>query len=90
MIVRMRSNYSGPRGQARSGKHINLPSAEAKELIDGGYAVRDSRPPVDVEVIQSGAPEPPRHTQAVDDEPETQEPEVPAAPRKRRATKPKE
>ena len=40
MIVKMRTNYAGPVGTVRAGREINLPLAQAKELIDGGYAVK--------------------------------------------------
>ncbi len=36
--VRMRSNYAGPAGSCSAGGEINLPDAEAKGLIEGGYA----------------------------------------------------
>ena len=39
MIITMRTGYASPRGTARAGKQIDLPAAEAKELIKGGYVV---------------------------------------------------
>ena len=38
MKVRMRTTSAGPTGTLRAGQIYNLPDAEAKELLAGGYA----------------------------------------------------
>ena len=39
MLVRMKTNYAGPRGTCSEGKIIKLPKREAEALIRGKYAV---------------------------------------------------
>ena len=48
MVVRMRTRYAGPRGNAGPGETIDIPRTEAQALIDGRYAVRadGEKPPV--------------------------------------------
>jgi hypothetical protein len=38
MIVRMRTQYAGATGTVSPGEQVNLPEAEARALIAGGYA----------------------------------------------------
>lgn len=38
MKVRMRTTSAGPTGTLRAGQIYNLPDAEAKQLLEGGYA----------------------------------------------------
>jgi hypothetical protein len=38
MRVKMLTTYAGPAGSCAPGKTIDLPEAQAKGLIDGGYA----------------------------------------------------
>jgi hypothetical protein len=48
MRVTMRTQYAGPRGNAAPDTAIDLPEAEARELIAGGYAAPETaavRPP---------------------------------------------
>lgn len=39
MQVRMNTIYCGPKGFCDIGKTIELPDAEARQIIDGGYGV---------------------------------------------------
>lgn len=40
MLVQMRTRYCSPKAICDPGKTIDVPEAEAKALIDGGYAVK--------------------------------------------------
>ncbi len=38
VVVRMKTIYAGPRGTARAGDRITVPSDEASQLVAAGYA----------------------------------------------------
>ncbi len=38
MKIKLRNQYCGPSGVYKPGAELDLPSAEARQLIDGGYA----------------------------------------------------
>lgn len=38
MKIKLRNQYCGPAGVFPAGTELDLPTAEAKQLVDGGYA----------------------------------------------------
>lgn len=38
MKIKLRNQYCSPAGVYKPGSELDLPTAEAKQLIDGGYA----------------------------------------------------
>lgn len=63
MLVRMTTTMAGPAGCVMPGAVIDLPDAQARQLLDGGYAVPVMQP-APARQVESAVVEPPRNAMA--------------------------
>ncbi len=60
MRIEMKTLYAGPDRTISPGQVVDLPDDEARELIDGGYAVQVGDDQGDDEAVDTGEPVEPR------------------------------